>query len=378
MDKRSRICYNVMIINFQRMIYKMSKKILTYREQMEIEYVRKIRVLLSQLPPYITDFFRGRETTTSVKTRISYAYDLKIFFHFLIRANPALRDTAIRNVSLRDLDRLTLTDFEEYQEYLKVYEDPDTGAVITNDARGISRKLSSMRSLLSYLYRHNMIQSNEAAKIEMPRLHEKTIIRLDPDEVAEILDNMEACRQELTPHKRAYYDKTIIRDIAIITLMLGTGIRVSECIGLDIQDVDFKNNGIQIIRKGGKQMTVYFGEEVEEALLSYLEEREKITPLSGHENALFLSLQKKRIGTDAVEDLVKKYTRPVVPNKKITPHKLRSTYGTNLYRETGDVYLVAEVLGHSDINTTRKHYAAIEDDRRRSARDKVRLREKRS
>lgn len=380
MDKSGHICYNDHIGEKcikERIQGTMAKKNLTYREQMEIEYVRKIRVLLSQLPPYVTDFFRGRETTTSIKTRISYAYDLKIFFHFLIRANPGFGDAAIRSVSLNDLNRLTLADFEEYQEYLKVYEDPETGTVLTNDARGISRKLSSMRSLFSYLYKHNMITSNEASKIEMPRLHEKTIIRLDPDEVAEVLDNMEACRQELTPHKQAYYDKTIIRDIAIITLMLGTGIRVSECVGLDIRDVDFKNDGIQITRKGGKQMTVYFGEEVEEALLNYLEERKAVTPLDGHENALFLSMQKKRIGTDAIEDLVKKYTRSVIPNKKITPHKLRSTYGTNLYRETGDVYLVADVLGHSDVNTTRKHYAAIEDDRRKSARNKVRLREKR-
>lgn len=356
----------------------MAKKALSYHEQTEIEHIKKIRSLLTELPPYVTDFFRGRETTTTVKTRISYAYDLKIFFHFLLKENPELKELPIRSVSLDHLDRLTISDFEEYQEYLKAYDDPDTDSVITNDARGISRKLSAVRSLYAYLFRHNMISTNEAAKIEMPKLHEKTIIRLDPDEVAEVLDHMEECGQDLSPHKRAYYNKTIIRDIAIVTLLLGTGIRVSECVGLDIYDVDFKNGGIQIIRKGGKEMTVYFGEEVEEALLNYLEEREVITPLSGHENALFLSLQKKRIGTDAIEDLVKKYTRPVVPNKKITPHKLRSTYGTNLYRETGDVYLVADVLGHSDVNTTKRHYAAIEDDRRRSARNKVQLREKKN
>lgn len=355
----------------------MAKKILTYREKMEIEYVKKIRGQLAELPPYVTDFYRGRETTTTVKTRISYAYDLKIFFYFLVKSNPSLSGSDIRSVSLKDLERLTLSDFEEYQEYLKVYEDPETHALVTNDARGISRKLSAVRSLFSYLFRHELLPTDEAAKIEMPKLHEKNIIRLDPDEVAEILDYMESCGAELTPHKRAYYQKTIIRDLAIITLLLGTGIRVSECVGLDINDVDFKNGGIHVTRKGGKEMTVYFGDEVEEALSNYLEERNQIVPALGHENALFLSLQKKRIGTDAIEDLVKKYTRPVVPTKNITPHKFRSTYGTNLYRETGDVYLVADVLGHSDVNTTKRHYAALEDDRRRSARNKVHLREKR-
>ena len=110
-------------------------------------------------------------------------------------------------------------------------------------------------------------------------------------------------------------------------------------------------------------------------MLDYYEERKHIIPCEGHENAFFLSLQRKRIGIRSVENLVKKYSQLVTQLKNITPHKLRSTYGTNLYRETGDIYLVADVLGHKDVNTTKKHYAAIEDERRRYARNKVRLRE---
>ena len=147
--------------------------------------------------------------------------------------------------------------------------------------------------------------------------------------------------------------------------------------GLDMDDVDFKNNGIKIHRKGGKEVIVYFGEEVCEALLNYMEERENITPVEGHANALFLSMQNKRISVRSVENLVKKYSKLVTNLKNITPHKLRSTYGTNLYRETGDIYLVADVLGHKDVNTTKKHYAALEDERRRTAAKYVRLREKR-
>ena len=97
-------------------------------------------------------------------------------------------------------------------------------------------------------------------------------------------------------------------------------------------------------------------------------------PVEGHENAFFLSLQMKRMSVRSVEKLVKKYAVLVTPLKKITPHKLRSTYGTTLYQETGDIYLVADVLGHSDVNTTRKHYAAMEDSRRRTARNAVQLR----
>lgn len=92
-------------------------------------------------------------------------------------------------------------------------------------------------------------------------------------------------------------------------------------------------------------------------------------------NALFLSMQKKRITPRAVENILDKYIKIAVPLKKITPHKLRSTFGTNLYKETNDIYLVADVLGHKDVNTTRRHYAAIEQDRRRLAAKATKLRE---
>ena len=139
--------------------------------------------------------------------------------------------------------------------------------------------------------------------------------------------------------------------------------------------MDFDNLGIKIRRKGGYEDIVYFGEEVEEALQSYLEERSHVVPVSGHENALFLSIQNRRITVRAVENLVKKYTSLVTSLKKITPHKLRSTYGTTLYQETGDIYLVADVLGHKDVNTTRKHYAAMKDENKRKAAKTIRLRE---
>ena len=189
----------------------------------------------------------------------------------------------------------------------------------------------------------------------------------------EVLDNVES-GSHLSKTQQSFHGKNKTRDLALMTLLLGTGIRVSECVGLNIGDLDFKNDGISIHRKGGKEVTVYFGEEVEEALLAYMEERKQIIPESGHENALFLSSQKKRLGVRSVENIVQKYTDSLGLGKHITPHKLRSTYGTSLYRETGDIYLVADVLGHSDVNTTRKHYAALEDEQRRQARDKVHLR----
>ena len=351
----------------------MSDKKTTYREHTDMENTLKLRQVLATLPPFCKDYFRAIDTTTTAKTRISYAYDIRIFFQFLLDENPAFKDHAMTDFTVDVLDQIKAVDLEEYQEYLKLYQSGDKTE--TNGERGVKRKISALRSFYAYYYKHEMITTNPSVLIDVPKIHDKNIIRLDTDEVAMLLDYIEHCGDTLTGQKRMYHEKTKDRDLAIVTLLLGTGIRVSECVGLDVEDVDFKNNGIKVTRKGGNEMVVYFGPEVEKALKKYLEVRENITPLAGHEHALFYSTQRRRIGVQAIENLVKKYAREITTTKKITPHKLRSTYGTALYQETGDIYLVADVLGHKDVNTTKKHYAALDDARRRQAAKAVRLRE---
>ena len=325
----------------------------TYREHTDTENILKLRQVLSTLPAFCKDYFRAIDSTTTTKTRISYAYDIRIFFQFLLDENPVFKNYAMTDFSVDVLDQIKAIDLEEYMEYLKVYQNGDKTE--TNGERGLKRKISALRSFYAYYYKREMIHTNPTVLIDVPKIHDKSIIRLDTDEVALLLDYIEHCGDSLTGQKRVYYEKTKERDLAIVTLLLGTGIRVSECVGLDIEDVDFKNNGIKVTRKGGNEMVVYFGEEVEKALKRYLEVRAGITPLAGHEHALFYSAQRKRMGVQAVENMVKKYSRQITTTKKITPHKLRSTYGTALYQETGDIYLVADVLGHKDVNTTKKH-----------------------
>lgn len=348
----------------------------SYHEQTQIDQTLRLREVLKTLPPFARDFFRAIEPRSSARTRINYAYDIRIFFHFLMEVNPVYKDYTIEQFKVQDLERVEPVDIEEYMEYLKVYTRNQDDELITNGERGLKRKMSALRSFYNYYFTRQAISKNPTLLVDMPKLHDKAIIRLDVDEVAMLLDFVESAGDKLTGQALTYYQKTKDRDLAILTLLLGTGIRVSECVGLDLTDVDFKNNGIMVTRKGGNQMVVYFGDEVADALLNYIEgSRKAVTPLSGHENALFLSTQKRRMGVQAVENMVKKYARQVTPNKKITPHKLRSTYGTSLYKETGDIYLVADVLGHKDVNTTKKHYAAIDEDRRRLAASAVKLRE---
>ena len=344
-----------------------------YHDEQNKLNTQKMREVAATLPPFCKQFFRGIQEYTSSRTRLAYAYDIRVFFEFIHTNNSACRNIDIVDFPLSMLDQITREDIEEYLEYITYYV--KDGKEYSNNERGKKRKLAALKSFYNYFFCEELIKTNPAALVPLPKQHEKEIVRLDVDEVALLLDQAEE-GEGLTKSQLKYHRKTKLRDVALLTLLLGTGIRVSECVGLDINDVDFNNNGIKIRRKGGYEAVVYFGEEVQDALWDYMEKRAHVIPLEGHENAFFLSMQNRRISVRAVENLVKKYASTVTKLKKITPHKLRSTYGTALYQETGDIYLVADVLGHKDVNTTRKHYAAQEDQRRRMAAKAVQQREK--
>ena len=346
---------------------------LTYHEQESQQATIKLRELQKQLPAFLIEYFRGIEYSNAPRTRIAYAIDLKTFFEYLHDNNSSLKNVDIHDIPFEVLNQIKSYDIEEYLEYLKLYK--KDGKTYTNNERAIKRKLSALRSMYNYYHKNKRINENPVLQVNMPKLHDKAIVRLEANEVADLLDTVESGRG-MTAKQLEVHDKLKVRDLAILTLLLGTGIRISECVGLDVGDVDFDNTRIKIVRKGGYEAYVYFGDEVTEALGEYMIERKAKTPVEGHENALFLSNRNSRITVRNVEIMVKKYAKIVTPLKKITPHKLRSTYGTSLYQETGDIYLVADVLGHHDVNTTKKHYAAIEENRRMSARNKVKLREK--
>ncbi|MDO4852991.1 MAG: tyrosine-type recombinase/integrase [Clostridia bacterium] len=347
---------------------------MTYQNEKQMKYTNMLRTVLKELPEFCGYFFRAAETTSSILTRYGYAVDLRSFFRFLssgeIEWCPA-KD--MKSLTLSDLNKVRPLDIERYLEHISLYQDQEK-KIHTNKERAKARKLAAIRSFFKYYYKQQMIDNNVSALVDTPKLHEKAIVRLDVNEVADLLDTVEQ-GNGLSERQQNYHEITKVRDTAILTLFLGTGIRISELVGIDMRDVDFERDQFVVTRKGGNQERLAFGPEVREALRCYLNERKDITALPGHENAFFLSLQKKRITVRAVENLVKKYAKLSTPLKKITPHKLRSTYGTMLYQESGDIYLVADVLGHKDVNTTRKHYAAISEDRRRTAAKYIKLRE---
>lgn len=358
-------------------------KRLSYQTERSQRINDRMKDLQRELPVSCTDYFRSISQTTSPLTRLAYAYDLRLFFQYLNLENMYFANSSTVMLTGDDLSRITARDIFGFQEYLQQYvrisdsdekdEDDISPTLVQNFELGIMRKLSSIRSFFDYLFRNELIPANVASMVTLPKRHEKPILYLEPDEVQRLMDAV-VSGEGLSNSQQKYLRLTQKRDIAILMMFLGTGIRVSELVGLDIDHLDFTQNAFMVTRKGGNQVILYYPDTVKEVLEVYLIERETVPALPGHEYALFLSLQRRRITARAVENLVKKYAQIAAPLKKrISPHKLRSTFGTTLYQQTGDIYLVSDALGHADVNTTKRHYAALKDSKRREAAQKITL-----
>ncbi|MHB8130677.1 MAG: tyrosine-type recombinase/integrase, partial [Mobilitalea sp.] len=176
-----------------------------YHDQMNIHNAVKLRSLLEGLPRFCKDFFRGIEPTTSSRTRIAYAYDLGVFFEFLTYANPMLKNTPITEFKVDILDQIKAIDIEEYLEYLSYYTSDEKDHI--NTETGKKRKLVSLRSFYNYYFKKEMITTNPASLITVPKLHEKEIVRLEIDEVVRLLDEVENA-QNMTKSQQRYHEKT--------------------------------------------------------------------------------------------------------------------------------------------------------------------------
>lgn len=357
----------------------MTHKPVDYHTQQSLKVNEKLREIQRELPMLCTDFFRAISQTTSPLTRLAYAYDLRLFFQYLQLEVASFANSNPYLIDAEALSSITAREIAGFQEYLQQYvsqtemrSQEESGsdyspAVVQNQELGIMRKLSCIRSFFDYLFKNGIIPANVATMIALPKRREKPILYLEQHEVERLVDTV-MTGEGLTERQKKLLEITRTRDMAILYVFLGTGVRVSELVGLDVDDLDLDENAFVVTRKGGDQTILYYPDQVRTALKAYLDERAETVPLPGHEQALFLSLQRRRITARAVENLVKKYGLIAAPLKKrISPHKLRSTFGTALYQQTGDIYLVSDALGHSDVNTTKRHYAAMKDSRRREA-----------
>ncbi|MDO5775874.1 MAG: tyrosine-type recombinase/integrase [Eubacteriales bacterium] len=347
-----------------------------YLKHQDKENEKKIDTLLSSLPSYCRTFTDALETQhTSSRTRLAYCQDLTMFFRFLCENNPSLSDNPLK-ISTSDLEMLKSVDIEEYLIYIKYgWYNPENKGIKyeVNDIAALQRRLASLKSFFNYCYTHEIISNNPTAIISLPKLKPKDIIYLEPDEIAKLVDAVES-GEGLTAREQKFHELVKCRDLAIIILLLGTGIRVSECVALDINDIDLKNTSMLVHRKEQKVMTLFYSDEVAEYLKAYMDMRKDIAAREGSETALFLSLQNSRMSVRSIERRVKKYSEQATFLKHISPHKLRASFATDFYRETNDIYALSNILGHNSVDVVKK-YANIGSETRRRYRNSVRIRE---
>ena len=340
---------------------------LTYKKEKEMKDTEKIMEILSEMPRFMENYHNSINRSTEASSRLNYLRDLYLFFEYVADTEGL----SIKEITPETLDNLTTDYLNSYLTYLSHYE--RGGSLVTNENVSLSRKQSSLRSLYNYLFGSDLIKNNPTAKgtFKNPKPAKKSIVRMDDEETKEFLETVQYGKN-LTGQRAAYHDKYGWRDDALLSLMLGTGIRVSECAGLNISDIDLKHHCMKVIRKGNKEDIVYFSDEITDILRDYIYiYRKDKVPVEGHEDALFLSSQRKRISVRSIERLVEKYAADTGTLKHLTAHSLRKTFGSRLYEATSDLYLVAETLGHSSVETTKKHYADITNQHKEENRNAI-------
>lgn len=330
------------------------------RRETENYFRQLTQSMLEDMPDYVKDYARSIHHSVSPRTLYEYLKDIGKFLRYASAKGK-------KYPALSELDILDKACFENYLIYLERYE--EDGKERTNDRASLKRKLSALRQFFDYLFQNGLTSNNEIRKVGIPKVHKKQIVRMENKEAADFLGIVEN-GTGLSGKALEYHGKQALRDTAICALMLSTGIRVSECAELDVNDVDLRECAVHITRKGGDESIVYFSDETADRLRDWLIQRQ-VMRIPKEETALFLSSRNRRMGVRAMEYMVKKYARIAVPMKHITPHKLRATYATQLYQATGDIYMVADALGHKDVKTTKEHYADLTENRKKQHRNAV-------
>lgn len=340
-----------------------------YWNERETKSLERTNAILDTLPDFVSRFITYISDITSALTRENYTRDIYIFFEYIKKE----LDIEILEITIDTLSSLSLDFLSDYSKYLSNNMKNGKPHKVSEVTK--ARRLSSVRSLYKYLYISGQIPENQMTKVRSPKLDEKEIIRLEDDESIDFLNTILTGKGIDSEQGKRFNEQQMFRDYTIMAVLLNTGIRVSECVGLDIKDIDTSTSSLRVIRKGHSEYTtLYYNDTLTELLEEYLDERAAIKDVKeGSEDALFLSNRKKRIAVRSVEELVKKYTERAGLLKHITPHKLRSTFGTSLYEATGDIRATADALGHKSIETTSRRYVETGKDRRKKMRGAVNI-----
>ncbi len=298
-----------------------------------------MKYLYQEAPYFLKDFITYMEAIRgkSKNTVQEYYFDLRTFLRYMlvIHENASLENfdsIEIKNISIDFIKNITLHDLYEFLSY--------TSTERLNNANSRARKVAALRSFFKYLHvKAKLIPDNPAKDLDSPKIPKSLPKYLSLDESRTLLSHIEG------------NDK--LRDFAIITLFLNCGMRLSELAGINLKDI--KDEKLTVIGKGNKERVIYLNQACIKALDDYIK---KERPTEGikhpHENALFISRNKRRLSVKTIQHLVKKHLNAAgLDDTKYSVHKLRHTAATLMYQHGNvDVRVLQEILGHTNLSTT--------------------------
>ena len=314
-----------------------------------------------ELPKFLRGYFAYLKGNVLPMTRLAYLHDIKFFFNYLMEETDLTRAKDLTQITAEDLNGVQAVDVNMFIDYCRKYKVETKNAVYMyeNANKTLARKKSSVSVLFKYLYRDGLIEKNITDgfdPIRVPKPGEKEIKALQDDEVMIMLDAVTS-GTGLTAHERSYWEKTRLRDKAILILFLTYGLRLSELQQLNVSSFNFSRGEFKIYRKRGKESIMPLNISATEVVRDYIDRErpheEKIQ--DGHTDALFLSLQGRRMTERQIRDLVKKYTSIALNTSRkagYSPHKLRATAATSLIGRGNSIYDVAALLDHEQVTTT--------------------------
>ncbi|TGE33209.1 tyrosine-type recombinase/integrase [Desulfosporosinus sp. Sb-LF] len=321
-----------------------------------------INALSSTTLPYFAKDYINHLAVINKSRNTQYAYtnELRLFFQFLCNSIPVFPSVPV-SISLLLMETIGHRDIEAYLSWASIERN--------NGVRALARKQAVIKSLYRYLLREDMISKDVTVKLDPINTNQKLPKALEPNQIADLTEVLQN-GTGLSKEQLKYYAYTEKRNYAIFLTFIGTGLRLSELCNLNLKTTYLNKGCFELIRKGNKETVVYFNTEITDALIDYLQNERK-RYAQGKSEALFLSMQGKRISTRAVQNLIAKYMTILKTmghnTDGFSAHKMRSTFATLLLRETDNLAIVQDALGHSDPRTTRIYAKVLDEQLKRSA-----------
>lgn len=332
----------------------------------EHDLVSRCEDLEKQLPSFLRGFFAYLRGNVLPRTRLSYLRDIRFFCQYLIEQTDLTSAKNISDIKLTDFNKIKATDVNLFMDYCRRYtvEKDDSIVVYENSNKTLARKKSSLSVMFKQLYRDELMKTNITDgfdPIRVPKAGEREIKALQDDEVMVMLDAV-STGEHLTDKERQYWKKTKRRDKAILVLFLTYGLRLFELQQLNVSSFNFSRGEFKIYRKRDKEAVMPLNESVTQVITDYLEnERADDSILDEtHKDALFLSLQGKRMTERQIRQLVKKYTSIGMATSRkagYSPHKLRATAATSLIGRGNSIFDVQALMDHEQVTTTQLYAA---------------------